>query len=154
MRLLVCFFAVVALAACDEHGVDCPTEEPTVAMTLSPDTVAPGGDVEGTIVVENFELSGEAGHSHTEGVGEPPGAEPLHDDGEDEEACAGGHVHVYLDDLMTNPLTQATTAEFVITIPDDAADGMHAVIGRLHNRDHTIIKPEITTEVEITVAAP
>ncbi len=139
--------AMVVGGCDDSHDVSCPEGEPVFeSMTLTPDTVAPSADVDVVVVVSNFELSGEAG-SHTEGLNPTP------QDAADSDAtaCPGGHVHVYLDDLMTNPLIQAVESEFTITIPQDTAPGAHIIIGRLQNRDHSILTPEVTLEVNLTV---
>ncbi len=140
---------LASLGCSDDHGVTCPEGEPSIAsMTLTPLTVAAGGDIDVVVVVENFELTGEP-HAHPEREPISLGPRPQHS--EEEVACPGGHVHVYLDDLMTNPLTQAVTSEFILTIPDDTALGPHTIIGRLHNQDHTIFEPAVVAEVDITV---
>lgn len=135
---------------CSDDAETCPAGDPTIeSMVLTPDTIAAGADVMATVTVHNFELSGEP-HAHTESQPLEVGPEPQHEDGEAVE-CTGGHVHIYLDDLMTNPLTQAVTSEFMFTIPDGTAVGDHVIIGRLHNRDHTILEPRVTLEVDIAV---
>lgn len=144
--------SLLALAACSDHdhGTECDAGDPAItSLTFTPTTVGPGGDLTGTVVVENWTLTGEEGHTHTESLGPSPQA-----DGHDEGACNTGHLHVYLDDLMTNPLTQAVTSEFVITIPTDTTLGSHTIMGRLHNADHTIYEPQVIAEVDIEVAAP
>ena len=143
----------VACVGCDDH-VDCPTGDPGIAsLALTPDTVSPGDTVTGKVSVVNFQLSGEEGDSHTQA--EPlgaPGLEPLHGDETSEGGeCTGGHVHVYLDDLMTEPLTQATLSEFTFTVPDDTPAGAHTIIGRLHLRDHFVYEPQVTFETDLMV---
>lgn len=142
--------ALAGLGCSDDHGVECPTGDPAItAMVLTPDTLAAGEDVSATVSVANFELSGEP-HTHAEREPLGVGPSPQHEDAEPVE-CTGGHVHVYLDDLMSNPLTQAVTSEFMFTIPDTTTVGEHVIIGRLHNRDHTILEPQVTVEVDVTV---
>ncbi len=142
---------VIALVVggCDDpREISCPEGDPAFeSMTLTPDTAAPGADVDVVVVVSNFELSGETGSHHTEGI------DPTPQDAADPDAttCPGGHVHVYLDDLMTNPLIQAVESKFVITIPMDTELGDHTIIGRLQNRDHSILTPEVAVEVDLTV---
>lgn len=124
-----------------------------MSMTFTPSSGPPGADLSGKVMVHNFELTGEAGHTHTEAAPQnAPGDAHPQDSSHDEAAeCPGGHVHVYFDDLMTEPLTQAVTSEFTIKLPADATAGTHTIMGRLHNRDHTIYTPEVIEEVEVTV---
>lgn len=146
-RLLLACVLTTLVACDDEHAADCPAAEPAIeSISLMPDLVAPGGDIAVVVDVRNFELSGEGG-PHTEGLGPAPqDANPA-----DADTCPGGHVHVYLDDLMTNPLIQSVTSEFTITIPADTQPGSHTLIGRLQNRDHSILVPEIFHVVDVTV---
>ncbi len=143
--------AVLAMgvAAChDDHGSNCPTDPPTIdSFTVTPTSAPPGATLEGKVAVSHFELSGEP-HQHTEGL--RPGLEPQHDD-EPAEECVGGHVHIYLDDLETNPLGMPTSAEFTFDLPSDAVAGAHTLIARLHTRDHKILEPQVTAEAAITV---
>lgn len=69
-------------------------------------------------------------------------------------AVQKGHVHVYLDDLETNPLVMMMSDMDTLTIPDNTEAGAHTLIARLHDDGHLIIEPEVTAEVEITVLAP
>ncbi len=126
---LVCF----AAAGCDGH--DCPEGAPEfVSATLNTDTVAAGGDIEITVVLANFELSSHDDHDHGGSAD-----------------CAGGHYHVYLDDLLTNPIAMPETAAATLTIPEETEAGPHTLIVRLHNRDHTIVEPQVITELSIQV---
>jgi hypothetical protein len=142
--------ALVALGCHDEH--ECPAEPPAItSFTVSPTMVAPGGTVTGSVVVANFELNGE---SHTHGaapLADAPTSEPLDEGHDAETACPGGHVHVYLDDVMTEPLAMTTQASFSLVIPAATPVGSHTLIARLQNRDHTIIQPEISAEASVDV---
>lgn len=139
----------MAAAAChDEHDSDCPTEAPTIdSFAVTPDSAAPGTTLTGTVAVSHFELSGEP-HQHTEAL--RPGLEPQDEDAPAEE-CVGGHVHIYLDDLETNPLGMPTTPEFTFDLPSDAMPGAHTLIARLHTRDHKILEPQVTAEAAVTI---
>lgn len=150
LRLLALGSALTLGVACGhEHDeVVCPEGAPVIeSLALSPTTVAPGDEIAGTVVVQNFELSGEADHQHAQGLDRWP--QDTGDHGTSE--CAGGHLHVYLDDVMTNPLAMPVTGEFTFTIPTGTAAGAHTILGRLHNRDHTIVEPQVIEEVDITV---
>lgn len=141
MRWIGLAVACSFLVSCghdDDHADECPSvENPSIdSFIVDPDTVAAGGNIDVTIAGSDL------------GFAE-------HDEGDDHhgeaEACPGGHIHVYLDDLMTNPLAQEEALEFTLTIPDDTEPGEHTLIARLHNRDHIIYKPEVTKETDITV---
>lgn len=135
-------FTSSATLACDaeheEHGHECPADAPEIsAFVVAPTTVAAGAEFTVMASIENFELAG-----HDEG-------ETGDHEGEDE--CAGGHYHVYLDDFMTNPLAMPETAEATILMPEGTELGEHILYARLHNRDHTILTPEVVAEAMITV---
>lgn len=136
---------VIAAAAC-APALECPTEAPAItSFTIDPATVAAGGDVQATLTVEGFELGMMEGDHHGDMADGGDGAMT-------EEMCAGGHVHVYLDDATsTNPLAMEGSASFSFTIPVDTPVGAHTLIARLHNRDHTIVDPQVTAEASITV---
>jgi hypothetical protein len=115
---------------------------PTVMLSADPTTIASGDSVALTVTVTDFEL-------------EPPAADEAPDggvfrhDGEGEGAGCHGHYHVYLDDLMTNPLLQDHVE--TVSLPVTADPGTHELIVRLNDPEHKIIKPEVTDRVEITV---
>lgn len=121
-------------AGCVEHG----GEPMFTAFSVSPTTVAAGGAVEASIDGEHL---GELAETES-------GAAEEHGHGGD---CPGGHLHVYLDDLMTNPLAMVGAKSFQLTIPEETAAGEHILIVRLHNKDHTILTPEVTAQTAITV---
>lgn len=140
----------LSLAACgdpkDEEettdemtDMECPDEDPSIdSFTLDATTVAAGATLHGTIAVTGFELGG-----HDEEMEGMEGMEGME--------CPGGHAHIYLDDLTGNPLTMAMDTEFDVVLPGDIPAGMHMLIARLHNHDHTIVDPEVTAEAHFTV---
>lgn len=141
------------LAACggDDEPIDteveCPAvEDPTIQMVEITPTTAAAGDTLGVMVHgEGLGFGGSQDGGH--GGGHEEGS---HEQG-DMSHCAGGHIHVYMDDLMTNPLVMSTEPSFDLTLPDDVTAGDHTIIVRLHNRDHTIYEPQVTHEVTVTV---
>ena len=147
LPLLFAAFTLAAVFGCDDDhaGHEGPDQDPALTSFLSGETnVAPGGELELMIEVEGFELSGDEDHEHDE-HGEHEGH------AHDGEECPGGHVHIYLDDLMVNPVAMPASSTFLVTIPDDTPVGEHTLIARLHNRDHTIVEPQVTAEFDITV---
>ncbi len=132
------FALVLAVSACgDGHDHDECAGDPMI-MSFSADTTTmpAGADIQVTVMVHNFTLSGhEEGteHEHTEG------------------ACIAGHYHIYLDDLMTNPLAMPATMNATVNIPPGTAAGEHTLIARLHDLDHMIVQPQVMTELSITV---
>jgi len=133
VRLAVLVAASLLFAACDVGVV--PPE--IVSWTLDPTTIEAGGDVTSTFELSNFELTGESDHEHDT---EELAGDPNH-----------GHVHIYLDDLESNPvLTQVTTSD-TVTIPDTTVAGTHTLIGRLHDATHLIIEPQVVMEIDIEV---
>lgn len=149
MKRLVLAALLVAATGCGDDEVECPAGSPLISsFTVDPTTAAPGDTVTGTLVVENFELG--TGDSHTHKV---PLSEPLHE-GETHAGCPGGHIHVYLDDVMTNPLVMVEATSFPILLPNDVTEGDHTLIARLQNHDHSIVKPEVTAEATITISLP
>lgn len=142
-----------SLAACDS---DDPEDMPPPELRVTADTteVAQGGTITLTIEVENFELTHEGEHMHLELEDDldlrSPDAPALAEETYDGPRI--GHVHVYLDDVMTNPLAMITTETGEVVI--DAEPGAHTLINRLHAADHTIIEPQIIHEIDINVLAP
>ena len=131
--------ACLAGACEDSHG--CPEEDPAITMfTADTTTVAAGDTIEITVMVSNFELGG---HEHEASAAE--------DDDHHAADCAGGHLHIYLDDVISNPLSMPESHVSEVMIPDDATAGDHTLIARLQNRDHTILEPQVTAELTITV---
>jgi len=132
-------------------GDDAPPEEecppdlggtPTIAsVDLSTTTPAAGDTIDVTVTGEHLgELEESTTSTGMEEMGE-----------ENEPLCLGGHLHVYIDELMSNPIAQQEALAFPVVIPDTTPPGDHTLIVRLHNKDHTIYKPEVTAEVAITV---
>lgn len=151
--LLVLFTASLLgpLVGCDEEEpATCPGEPELLAFELSASTVAPGGTLMATFEVDNFEFSMEGDHDHlARGAGDEPIVFRAATQGDS--GCFVGHVHVYFDDLMTNPVAMLTQPEGEFVIPADATAGEHRLIARLQNADHTIIEPQILLEQTITV---
>lgn len=128
-------------AACSCTG-DCPDlggDPEFTDLTVTPSTMAAGDSVD--LAIDGDHL-GELEES-SDGA--------MEEDEEEESHCPGGHLHVYLDDLQTNPVTMQEAMAFPLTIPEDTEVGDHTLIVRLHNKDHTIYEPEVTIEADITV---
>lgn len=115
------------------------------AFDLSATMVAPGETIQATFEVHNFEFSMD-GHDHG-GHDHAQGGDAI----EFRAACPTGHVHIYLNDLETNPVAMQTTSTGDVVIPEDAPVGEHTLIARLHNADHTILEPQVMMELTITV---
>lgn len=158
-RLAPLFAFTVALGvgvACDpaeDEAPECGGDPELISAGDLPDTAAAGDTMTLAFEVEFFEFSGgdddhDHDHDHDhDGHG---------DDGKvsvtsEETGCFLGHVHVYLDDLMTDPIAQIVTAEGDITLPDDIEAGDHRLIMRLHDASHRIIEPQVTLEHMFTV---
>ena len=135
----------VLLLGCDDAGEQSPTcagEPALLGMTL-PEALGASDVFEATFEVENFEFSMEGDGDH--------GTGGHHDGDADATGCLVGHVHLYVDDLMTNPIAQQTFAIGVVTLPSDISAGEHTFIARLHDASHLIIEPQITLEQTFTV---
>lgn len=168
VRSLSIALLATSMFACDAEEEEEHQGPPTLIVEADVTEVMPGETITLTFEVENFSFSGEEGdhdHEHEhEGLarqfdpklvaaGEAIGAEGDHDhEGGDYDGPRVGHVHVYLDDLMTNPLAMITksTGEVVI----DTTAGSHTLISRLHSADHRIIEPQVIDEIEISVLTP
>lgn len=151
--LLSALLATTLLGCSEEPEEELPPPE----LRVTPDTteVVQGGTITLTIEVENFELSGEGEHMHLELDEDLELRSPGEPDVLEAEAYDGarvGHVHVYIDDLMTNPAAMLTTTPGEVVV--DVEPGAHTLINRLHAADHTIIEPQIIQEIDITVLAP
>lgn len=110
-------------------------------FTVDPTEIPVGGQADVHVVVENFSLT-----EHSE-------ASTAHEDGGEhaEGEVQSGHVHVYLDDVESNPLVMMSGADGSLTIPSGTTTGPHVLIARLHGDDHLIVEPEVTAEVMIEV---
>jgi hypothetical protein len=128
------------VAACEEHE-DCA---PSVELSVGSPTVPQGGTVSLTVRVEDFTLVEPAA-----GRGQDPGVDPGLRHGEGSSSACEGHYHVYVDDLMTNPVLQDWQPETTLVV--EAEPGMHELIVRLNASDHKIVEPEVTDRVTITV---
>lgn len=140
------------VAGCDSDPAECPGAPELLAFELSATTVAPGDTLTATFEVDNFVFSMEGDHGHlSRAPGQPLVFRSGDHDEDDLSACTVGHVHIYIDDLMTNPLAQQTHPEGDFVIPADATAGEHRLIARLHSADHKIIEPQVILEQPITV---
>lgn len=126
--LLLSAFVLLAVG-CGGDKADCGTPEFT-SFSITPDTLAAGDTVSVTVAGNHLNFETDADH---------------------DEACPGGHLHLYMDDLMTNPLAMEESTSFDATIPTDATAGAHTLIIRLQNHDHTIVEPQVTDEADLTV---
>lgn len=129
----------VALAATAMLGlVGCSEQDPPEILdfTVTPDTMNAGDTIMGMVETANFTLA-----SHDDG------GDDHHHDVDDN----SGHFHIYLDDLMTNPLSMPDVNPFEIPMPVDATPGEHTLIVRLQRLDHTIVEPQVTFSTTITV---
>lgn len=139
--------ALFALVACGPGEVGDPE---IVSWTVDPLEIVAGGDATSTVELAHFELSGEGHHMGDTGMtGMSTEAEAGHEHGDGDVPV--GHVHIYLDDLETNPLLMQTTDSDTFTIPMDTAPGKHTLIARLQDENHKILEPQVTAEIEITV---
>lgn len=163
MRIVSSLFA--AVLATTAFGCDTAEEEepaPTLRAEADVTEIASGDTVTLTFTIENFTLTGEAGHDdhdhdhdhdhdNLELDFDPPlvaGNDPFAD-GDHYDGPREGHVHVYLDDFMTNPIGTITTLTGEVVV--EADPGPHVIMARLHGADHMIIEPQIIDEIDITV---
>ncbi|MEM7155824.1 MAG: hypothetical protein AAF799_23440 [Myxococcota bacterium] len=165
MRIVSSLFAVVL--ATSAFGCDTPEEEepaPTLMAEADVTELDSGDTVTLTFTIEHFTLTGEAGgdhddhdhdhdhdHDNLELDFDPPlvaGNDPLAD-GDAYHGPREGHVHVYLDDFMSNPIGTITTSTGEVVV--EADPGPHVIMARLHGADHRIIEPQIIDEIDITV---
>jgi len=167
--LVVLACLLTAPLACDSDDDDaavCPGA-PELLTVQAPDTAAAGDSITVSFEVENFEFSMEGEHDH----GEHDHDEHDHDSGGEESGdhgsggfefrageamstetgCYVGHVHVYVDDLMTDPIAQVTVPSADIVLPTDLTPGAHTFIYRLHDATHKIITPEVIVERTLTI---
>jgi hypothetical protein len=141
--------AFFAFLACQPTTTD-PAAPEITSFTIDPVEMAAGDEVMIMVELANFALmdlgdGDEHGHDSVDEVST--------DDVDVEQAMQMGHVHIYLDDLQTNPLAQEGQTMFNMVIPTDTTDGAHTVIARLHGSDHLIVEPQVTAEVDINVLA-
>ena len=107
------------------------TGEPSVELSVTPDTMAAGDTVAATITVQNFVLE--------EPVGQP------NEDGH-------GHFHIYLDDATgIDYLLAGQDPEVNVEIPSDTAPGAHTLRVSLGKNNHAPLSPAVEDIVDITV---
>lgn len=131
--------------------VGCGPEEPAeiVSFAVEPSEVEAGAEVTTTVDVEHFEFAG-----HGSGMMDETDDMPHGDGMDDDRGEMRGHVHIYLDDLETNPLLMQGTRTASVMIPVDTEPGEHTMFARCHREDHRIVEPEVIAEATITVLAP
>jgi len=138
----------VFLVACEADTLDAPAEPPAFeSWTVDAESGPAGTELTATAAVRHFEFTGESDHGHDEAAEE----DEEHGHDTDEGGVQRGHIHVYLDDLMTNPLLMQVTATATFTIPEEADVGDHTLMARLHDGDHLIIEPQQIIEVPFEV---
>ena len=137
------FLPLLVLCACGEETV-LPPE--LVSFTVDPAIAQAGDELTTTVEVAHFTLTGEAEHTHDETATDDHAGEDSSD--------AMGHVHIYLDDLETNPLAMQVTSVGTIIVPEDTEFGAHVLIGRLHDASHLIIEPQVILEIDLEIITP
>ena len=141
------FAPFLALMACGEAAVD----PAILAFTVDPGTVAAGGTVQVMVELEGFTLTGHDMSGSMSGMDMDMDMDMDHDDHDHHSDGTSGHIHIYLDDVETNPLAMMGTSMAEITIPVDAEVGSHTLIARLHDASHLILEPEVVETVDLNV---
>jgi hypothetical protein len=142
-------------------AIGCGSNPPPAITSLSvnPAEVAPGGETTLTVVLENFQLRDpDAQTAH----GLRAASEDEHGEGEAGDYPDGGHFHVYLDSVETNPLLNncpdycehpGFSNSIRLKIPDDAIPGSHQLILRLNADTHMFLVPEIEKSTPLTITS-
>ena len=133
--------ALVVASACGEDPI------PTVSATVSPTTFVSGSTVTVTVTTTDFEIRNPAGsgHQHLRAAQH----EHDHDPDNSETHANAGHYHVYLDSTNVNPIGMGYESTLDVVV--NADPGEHKLIIRLNDDSHAFLKPEVKTEVSITV---
>lgn len=134
MTRFVLVLTVVGLAACGAG------EPKITSFTLNPSTIAKGGSTTVTIAVENFTLI-----DHGNGA---QALRPSHEGVADNDS---GHLHIYLDDTMTNPVVMTASTTFTVKTSSTIATGDHKLIAQLRRVDHLLVSPEVKAEAAFKV---
>ena len=158
--------APIACDSDDDEAAVCPGA-PELVKVHAPDTAAAGDTIAVSFDVTNFEFSMEGEHDHGDhdhgdhdSGGDESGGDESGSGGFEfraaeamstETGCYVGHVHVYVDDLMTDPIAQVTVPSADIVLPSDLAPGEYNFIYRLHDATHKIITPEVIVERTLTI---
>ena len=143
----VLFAALLTLMACGEAAVD----PAILAFTVDPGNVAAGGTVQVMVELEGFTLTGHDMSGSMSGMDMDMDMDMDHDDHDHHSDGTSGHIHIYLDDVETNPLAMMGTSMAEITIPVDTEVGAHTLIARLHDASHLILDPEVVETVDLDV---
>lgn len=134
--------ASIGLLACSTAA--CGGDPRIVSVTANPSTIAAGGTITMTVVLENVDDVHSDEHALTARA-------LVAADDEAHEEEEGVHIHTYLDSTDVNPLAQTSSTTYPVVVPAATAAGAHQLIVRLHNGDHTIITPEVKASVGVTV---
>ena len=119
----------------------CGAGEPKItSFTLNPSTIAKGGSTTVTIAIENFTL-----------IPDDDGAQALRPSHEGVADNDSGHLHIYLDDTMTNPVVMTASTTFSVKTSSTISLGDHKLIAQLRRTDHLIVSPEVKAEAAFKV---
>lgn len=139
LRYALSFAALSLLVACG-------AADPTVSVTASPSTISSGDVVTLTVDVTDFELRKPAATHHQE-------LRAADDEGHahngETNSADGGHFHVYLNTLDTNPLLMGWSKTTTVAVTGPA--GPHVLIVRLNSDDHAFLVPQVKAEANITI---
>ena len=122
----------------NNHQPLSPTIEDMITVTAADPSISivepTAGATVGTVVFLQVQIAGFTIDAESVGQVNVPGR---------------GHYHVTID---------ATTIDFMVTgliyAVKDLTDGQHTIRVSLHNNDHSVLTPEVSDEVTVTVAAP
>lgn len=107
------------------------SDAPTVELSLSTTTSAPGGTVDATVTVTNFVLEAPQGQPNQAGH---------------------GHYHIYLDNASGgNYLVADQEPTTSFKIPVATSGGAHSIRVSLGANDHAALVPAVEDKVDITV---
>jgi hypothetical protein len=134
MKRFALALTVFGLAACGAG------EPKITSFTLNPSTIAKGGSTTVTIVVENFTM-----------ISDHDGAQALRPSHEGVADNDSGHLHIYLDDTMTNPLVMTASTTFTVKTSSTIAAGDHKLIAQLRRIDHLLVSPEVKAEAALKI---
>ncbi len=149
-RVFALAICAIAFAGCIFDGNEHPRIQEVI---VEPSTVTAGDTVTVTVHTTHFTLVHD-GDSGGEGDDDGEGEHEGDDDGEGHHGggdANSGHFHIYLDNLLDNPLAMPHMQIFEIQIPEETAPGTHQLIVRLQHASHLIIEPQVISAAAITV---
>lgn len=118
----------------------CGAGEPKISsVTINPSSIAAGGSTTMTVALENFTLIPDD---------DAAALRPEHEGTADNDS---GHMHVYLDDVMSNPLVMTASTTFPVKTASTTSKGAHKLIVQLRRTDHLAVTPEVKAEVALTI---